>query len=137
MCKNVLIIDDERYIAQALIIRLQAAGYVVRWAFDGTSGLAVAADWRPDVIVLDIRMPDIDGFEVNRRLKTRSELADIPVMFLSANVQDSARQTALAAGAHAFLTKPYESRDLLATIRSALVRSSETVDVHSKETKHE
>ncbi len=124
MHERVLIVDDERGIAHALTIRLQAAEYEVRWAFDGVSGVAAASAWLPDVIVLDIRMPDIDGFEVNRRLRARPDLATTPVIFLSANVQESARQAALAAGAHAFLTKPYEAREVLAAIRSALDRKA-------------
>lgn len=129
MHERVLIIDDERAIAHALTIRLKAAGYDVHWALDGASGLAAVVDWNPDVILLDIRMPDMDGFEVNRRLRARPQPSEIPVIFLSANVQESARQAALAAGAHAFLTKPYESKDVLAAIHSALDRSARTADV--------
>lgn len=132
MHERVLIVDDERCIAQALTIRLKAAGYDVRWAFDGASGVAAAMEWLPDVIMLDIRMPDIDGFEVNRRLRARPELNATPVIFLSANVQESARQAALAAGAHCFLTKPYESKDILSAIRSALDRNAISVDVRGK-----
>jgi len=131
--ERVLIVDDERFIAQALLIRLRAAGYDVKWAFDGASGIATAMDWHPDVVVLDIRMPDMDGFEVNRRLRANPKMASIPVIFLSANVQESSRQAALAAGARAYLTKPYESKDILAAIRGALDRHAETADMTPKE----
>jgi DNA-binding response OmpR family regulator len=120
MCERVLVIDDERSIALALTIRLKAAGYDVRWAADGAAGIAAAGEWRPDVIILDIRMPGIDGFVVNRRLRARPETAATPVIFLSANVQDSARQAAFVVGAYAFLIKPFESKDVLAAIRGAL-----------------
>ena len=136
MHESVLIIEDERCVAQALTIRLRAHGYDVHWAPDGASGLA-AMELHPDVILLDIRMPEMDGFEVNRRLRARPEFSGTPVIFLSANVQESARQAALAAGAHAFLTKPYESKDVLAAIRSALDRSANTADVPRRETSHE
>jgi CheY-like chemotaxis protein len=89
------------------------------------------------VILLDIRMPEMDGFEVNRRLRALPELDGMPVIFLSANVQESARQAALAAGAHAFLTKPYESKDVLAAIRSALDRNAQRVDVPDTGTSHQ
>jgi two-component system OmpR family response regulator len=135
--ERVLIIDDERYIAQALMLRLRASGNDVQSACDGASGITAVSEWKPDVIMLDIRMPDMDGFEVNRRLRARPELAEIPVIFLSANVQESARQAALAAGAHAFLTKPYESKDVLAAIRNALDWSARTGDVPGKELLHE
>ncbi|MEO6709665.1 MAG: response regulator [Planctomycetota bacterium] len=121
-----MIVDDERGIAHALTIRLRAAGYDVRCAFDGASGLAAAVEWRPDLILLDIRMPEMDGFEVKRRLMAHPELRATPVIFLSANVQESARQAAMAAGAHAFLTKPYESKEVLAAIRSAFGLSEST-----------
>ena len=120
MRERILVVDDERSLAQALSIRLQASGYEVRCAFDGLSGVDAAMSWCPDAIMLDIRMPDIDGFEVYRRLRACSALEATPVIFLSANVQESARQAALAAGARAYLTKPYESKDLLAAVRSAL-----------------
>jgi DNA-binding response OmpR family regulator len=123
MRERILVVDDERPIAQALAIRLRAGGYEVQCAFDGLSGVAAAVAWRPQAILLDIRMPDIDGFEVHRRLRAHPDLAGTPVIYLSANVQESARQAALAAGAQAFLTKPYESRDVLAAIRSALDRN--------------
>jgi DNA-binding response OmpR family regulator len=137
MCERVLIIDDERFIAQALTIRLRAVGYGVQWAPDGASGIAAVLEWRPHVILLDIRMPEMDGFEVNRRLRALPELDGMPVIFLSANVQESARQAALAAGAHVFLTKPYESKDVLAAIRSALDRNAQRVDVPDTGTSHQ
>lgn len=127
--KHVLIVDDDQLIAQALTVRLRAAGYVVRCVFDGTSGIAAAMECRPSVILLDIRLPDMDGFEVNRRLRACPSMNATPVVFLSANVQESARLIAMTAGAHAFLTKPYESKDVLAAIASALDRYAETADV--------
>jgi DNA-binding response OmpR family regulator len=136
MRNRLLVVDDERFIAQALCVRLRAAGYEVHLVFDGTSGVAAAIQLRPDIIILDIRMPDIDGFEVNRRIKACPELVRTPVIFLSANVQESARQAAQAAGAHAFLTKPYEAKDLVAAIKTALVRDGLIADACDKETFH-
>lgn len=120
MPSKVLIVDDERPIAQALSIRLRAVGHEVRSAHDGLSGVQAAREWHPCVIILDIRMPDIDGFEVSRQLRADPELAGVPVIFLSANVQESARHAALAAGASAFLKKPYDPREVLAAVSSAL-----------------
>jgi DNA-binding response OmpR family regulator len=124
----ILIVDDERNIAHALTLRLEAAGYEVMWACDGASGVAAALARTPDAILLDIRMPDIDGFEVNKRLRTSPALDRTPIIFLSANVQDSCRQAALAAGAFAFLTKPYDARDVTTTIRNALDQRAELAD---------
>lgn len=119
MPKTVLIVDDDPGITAALMTRLQAAGYEVFHAINGLAGIEAAELHRPDVIVLDIRMPDIDGYEVCTRIKQSPELCAIPVVFLSANVQDSARQRALDVGGCAFLSKPYEAADVLAVIERA------------------
>lgn len=118
-CK-VLVIDDERGLSKVLAIRLGAAGFTVATADNGLSGLASAHADPPDAIVLDMRMPDMDGFEVHSRLKQHPHLAGIPVVFLSANVQDSARNEALAAGAFAYLAKPYDQHQVIATVRDAI-----------------
>jgi len=117
---KVLIIDDDRAIAAGLAVRLKAAGYAVFSASDGESGLAAAESNRPDVILLDIHMPGIDGFEVNRRLKGAPELADIPVIFLSANVQDWAKRKAFDMGAKFYLSKPYAPEGLISAIETAI-----------------
>lgn len=113
---RVLIIDDDRAITRLIAIWLEAAGYRPCLAFDGGQGLALAEVERPDAILLDIRMPDPDGFEVHARLKRSPALTNIPVVFLSANVQDTARKRALAGGASAFIEKPFDSRDVLAVV---------------------
>ena len=86
---------------------------------DGRSGLAAVATHHPDAILLDIRLPDIDGFEVCRQLKSNLQLAQIPVIFLSANVKDEAKQTAYKVGGSTFLSKPYDAKDVLAAIEDA------------------
>ncbi len=117
---HVLIIDDEVAITKAIVIRLQAAGIQTEVANSGLAGIACAMARRPDLIVLDIRMPDIDGFEVNRRLRAIKCLSNVPVIFLSANVRDKARHAAIAGGAAGYLTKPFEHRQLLEAIRNSL-----------------
>ncbi|MCE2880918.1 MAG: response regulator [Planctomycetaceae bacterium] len=119
---RVLVIDDEKVLSQVLAIRLRAAGYLASTANSGLEGLLSAQESRPDAIVLDVRMPDMDGFEVHARLKQNPHLSAIPVVFLSANVQDSARHSALAAGASAYLTKPYDPHEVIATVHDAIVR---------------
>lgn len=119
MCKTVLIIDDEWTIQQALKARLSAHGFAVHMAGDGVSGLEAARAIGPDVILLDIRMPDIDGFETFRRLRTDPAIAGIPVIFLTANVQDSTRQEARSAGAAGFLCKPYDAQQVMSMILKA------------------
>ena len=117
---KVLVIDDDKTITMALRIRLCAAGYDMSSVPDGISAIKAVKDKRPDVILLDIRMPGMDGFEVNRQLKAVPELKDIPVIFLSAHVQEATRQGALAAGGRHFLAKPYDAAQLVAVIEDAI-----------------
>lgn len=118
MAQNILIIDDEWTIQLALQARLSARGFSVQLASDGPSGLLAARQYRPDVILLDLRMPDMDGFEVLRRLRSSPETSSIPVIILTANIQDSVKQQARSAGAARFLTKPFESKDIINAIQA-------------------
>ncbi len=117
MAKHILIIDDDRDIAGALVIRLKASGYAVTHAPNGLEGVEAATRIKPDAILLDIRMPDIDGFEVNRRLKEDPELGLIPVILLSANLRENARKQAVDAGIHEFFSKPYDVPGLMNAIK--------------------
>ncbi len=125
MTTKVLIIDDEWTIQQALRARLAANGFEVLVAGDGPSGIETARESRPDVILLDLRMPDIDGFEVLRRLRASDQTARIPVVFLTANVLDTVRQQAKSAGAAGFLAKPYDAAAVIDCIRTAAARTPE------------
>jgi len=128
--KKILIIDDDREVSLALSVRLKAADYDVDVAGDGESGLqkltAGADHWahRPDVVLLDMRMPGIDGLEVIRQMKRDPRLADIPVIFVSAGTQETVKRAALNAGGNLFLEKPFESRALLEAIRRVLELNS-------------
>ncbi len=122
--KKILIVDDDRQVSLALSIRLKAADYDVDVAGDGESGLQKLAARAPDVVLLDMRMPGIDGLEVMRRMKRDPRLADIPVIFVSANAQETAKRAALNAGGTLFLEKPFESRALLDAIRGVLEQNS-------------
>lgn len=128
---RVLLVDDDRDIARGTGIRLRAAGYEVAFAHDGQAGLAAALESRPDAIVLDMRMPVMDGITVLRELRRREETAAIPVVVLSASVVEKGRHRALNLGARYFLQKPYDAEQLLDAVRAAIapvapeVRSSE------------
>ncbi len=117
MPKSILIVDDEPRITAALMTRLEANGYTVYHAINGLAGIEAAAMHEPDAIILDIRMPDIDGYETCTRIKRLPRLAEIPIIFLSANVQDEAIMKANAAGGHRFISKPYEAASVLDAIR--------------------
>lgn len=123
MAHKVLIVDDDRAIAQLAGVWLRAAGYELEIAYDGEAGLAAARATSPDAILLDIRMPKMDGFEVHRELKKDERLAHVPVIFLSANAQETARQRALEGGAKQFISKPYESADLIGAVRRVIAQA--------------
>jgi DNA-binding response OmpR family regulator len=123
---KVLIIDDDFAITKALVVRLSALGFQVRVANDGLTGQSAAAEFMPDVILLDIRMPDLTGFEVCRWLKSQPALALTPVIFLSANITDDNRREAIDAGAAAFLTKPYEASKVVAEIKTQIANLGNT-----------
>ncbi len=129
MPHSVLIVDDEPRITAALMIRLEASGFAVYHAINGLAGVEAACLHKPDVIVMDVRMPDIDGYEACTRIKRIEELRETPVIFLTAQVQDHARLKADASGAFAYLAKPYEATDVISTIHAAV--ESRPVDERS------
>ena len=121
MESTILIIDDEPRITAALMIRLESKGYNVCHAINGLAGVEAACLCKPDVIVLDIRMPDIDGYETCTRIRRMPGLETIPVVFLSANVQDSARSRVIACGGSQFISKPYDADDVIGAIESCII----------------
>jgi CheY-like chemotaxis protein len=120
MPEKILVVDDDRDLAIITFLWVTAAGYEGITACDGVSALIAAETHRPAVILLDIMMPPPNGFEVSRQLKEIPHLAHIPVIFLSAKVQETARREAFSSGAKYFLHKPYDTADLLQAIAFAL-----------------
>ncbi|MGA7172705.1 MAG: response regulator transcription factor [Candidatus Dormiibacterota bacterium] len=114
---SLLLIDDEPAILRALGIGLQARGYDVHTARTGAEGLAEAVRHRPEVVVLDLKLADIDGIEVCRQLRSWTE---VPVLILSAHGEEDRKVAALDAGADDFITKPFGMAELEARIRVAL-----------------
>ncbi len=118
--QRVLIVDDENAIRRFLRAALNAQGYVVSEAATGWEALNAVIAQRPDIIVLDLGLPDMDGVEVTRRLR---EWSQTPVIILSVREQEGDKISALDAGADDYLTKPFSSGELMARIRVALRRS--------------
>lgn len=118
---RVLVVDDERAIRRYLRAALNAQGSVVIEASGGEAALRSAAVDRPDVVILDLGLPDLDGVEVTRRMR---EWTDVPVIILSVREQESEKIAALDAGADDYLTKPFGTGELMARIRAALRRST-------------
>jgi DNA-binding response OmpR family regulator len=117
--KKILIMEDDRKIATALGIRLEAAGYEVLTAADGFEGLKLTRDQHPDLIIMDIWMPVGLGFSVAQRLKSLG-FAHVPVIFITASKVKGLRQTANGLGAAAFFEKPYDPEELLLAVSKAL-----------------
>jgi two-component system, OmpR family, KDP operon response regulator KdpE len=119
----ILVVDDEPAILHALTSALTARGYRVRQAVNGQSAIDMVAADPPDAVVLDLRLPDIDGVEVCRQLRTSS---NVPIIVLSADGLDQRKVEALDEGANDYVTKPYSTPELLARLRAVLRSSAVT-----------
>jgi len=128
---RILLVDDDRPLVRALRISLEARGYDLDVAGSGEAALDLAAHRHPDVILLDLGLPGIDGVDVIRALRGWSE---VPVIVLSARHQGSTKVDALDAGADDYVTKPFAMDELLARIRVALRRGTPTEEVASVDT---
>ncbi|MFA5891325.1 MAG: response regulator [Actinomycetota bacterium] len=117
---RVLVVDDDRVIQQLLEVNLELEGYDVAKAGDGEEALEAVRVFRPDLILLDVMMPKIDGREVCRRLKADPETARIPIIFLSARAQEFDVASGIELGASAYVTKPFDPVDLLDTVERLL-----------------
>ncbi len=122
---RVLVVDDERAIRRFLRVSLSAHGHKVFEAETGEEGLASATTNRPDVIILDLGLPDLDGVEVAKRLR---EWSQIPIIVLSVRDREEAKVAALDAGADDYLTKPFGVGELLARIRVAIRHATRSED---------
>ena len=118
---KILIIEDESDISEALRLRLEANGYDVITSSDGVEGLHKAHAERPDLIILDIRLPKMDGYKVCRMLKFDEEYSSTTVIILTARIQPSDIAMGKEVGADEYMTKPYRSEELLAKIKQYLV----------------
>jgi len=116
--QTILLVDDDRAIREGASLRLRASGYNTLDASDGGQGVAAAIQSRPDAIVMDVRMPRMDGLAALSALQENEATKDIPVVMLSASLMD--QQEALDAGARFFLSKPYEGKNFVGAIESAL-----------------
>jgi two-component system alkaline phosphatase synthesis response regulator PhoP len=117
--QTVLVVEDERQIAEIAKDYLQHAGYAVFTAEDGIEALAMSRDRRPDLVVLDIGLPRLDGLEVARRLRKDSA---VPIIMLTARAEESDRLMGLDLGADDYIVKPFSPRELVARVRAVLRR---------------
>lgn len=115
---RILVVDDVRETLLALKIRLEYASYEVLTATDGELGLKMARKSNPDLIVLDVMLPKIDGFSICRLLKFDEDYEKIPIILLTAKGQEKDRKTGKIVGADVYLTKPYNAKELLGHIKT-------------------
>ncbi len=127
---RVLIIDDEPEIRRAIQAGLAAAALVVEWTPTGAQGLELVARWHPDVVILDLFLPDRDGLEVLRQLR---QWSTVPIIVLSVRASDQDKITALELGADDYLTKPFSMGELLARIRVAFRHTAQVAGSASNE----
>jgi DNA-binding response OmpR family regulator len=125
MNKSVLVIDDEPKIAEICRDYLSAAGFAVTSAGSGPQGLALARKDKPDLVVLDLMLPGMDGLDVCRELRRES---NVPIIMLTARVEESDKLVGLELGADDYLTKPFSPRELVARVRAVLRRGVAEAD---------
>ena len=125
MKKRILIIEDEQDIITTLIFRLEAEGYEIITAMDGEDGLDKAKKEKPDLILLDLMLPKMNGYKVCALLKSDSRFKHIPIIIFTARAEKADRKKSAEAGADAYITKPFEPPVLLAKIKELLGEQGE------------
>ncbi len=118
MPKKIMVVDDEPYIARVIKFKLEQEGYIVISANDGVTGLAKIREEKPDMVLLDVMMPGMTGYEVCQQIKGDAELAGIPVVILTAKGQERDREHGFSMGASDYITKPFSPNRLLELVKS-------------------
>lgn len=118
--KKILVVDDEPELVKAIEIRLKAENYQVFTAFDGEEGLAKAREVLPDLIILDIMLPKLNGFKICRLLKFDEKYKEIPVIMLTAKTDEADKVVGKETGANEYITKPFDWDILMEKIKECL-----------------
>jgi DNA-binding response OmpR family regulator len=120
--KKILVVDDEPDVASLLTLMLKSQGYEVVAAGDGQEALEKARAENPDLILLDVMLPRLDGYKVARMLKFDENYRHIPIIMLTAKIQEKDKQTGMEMGANDYVTKPFDTAILLAKIKDILAK---------------
>ena len=118
--KRILIVDDEKDIVETLSFMLKAKGFECLCAYDGEEGLTLAKSQKPDLVILDVMMPKINGYKICRLLKFDNKYKDIPIIMVTARSQDEDKMIGEETGADEYITKPFEFSDVLEKIKKYL-----------------
>jgi len=125
MAKTVLVVDDEVNIVTSLEYVMKAAGFDVATAYDGEEALAKVAEIVPDLVILDVMMPKLDGFEVCEKIRANPLWESVIIVMLTARGRDSEREKGLSLGANDYLTKPFSTHDILKRVKELLSTNEE------------
>ncbi|MES2477807.1 MAG: response regulator [Bacteroidota bacterium] len=118
--KKILVVDDDPYILMSLEFLMKKNGYQVMIARNGTEALEAINTVKPNLILLDIMMPDVDGYSICKHVKSKKDLKDIHVVFLSAKTKETDVQKGLDLGASMYITKPFSTRDLMKKVNELM-----------------
>ena len=130
MLKKVLIVEDETDLVKLLKYNLEKEGFKVNYATDGTVALAEARRDPPDLVILDLMLPGLDGLEVCRQLRRNEKFVRTPVLILSARSEEADRVVGLELGADDYVTKPFSTREVIARVRTLLRRNEPAAPPH-------
>jgi len=128
MPKKILAVDDERHIVRLVQVNLERAGYIVVTAFDGKEALEKVASEQPDLVVLDVMMPYLDGFGVLQELRKNGATRDLPVIMLTAKAQDADVFRGWQSGVDCYLTKPFNPMELISFVKRIFASLNEGPD---------
>jgi two-component system alkaline phosphatase synthesis response regulator PhoP len=126
MPKKILAVDDERHIVRLVQVNLERAGYTVVTAFDGREALEKVESEQPDLVVLDVMMPYMDGFEVLQTLRKNQSTRDLPVIMLTAKAQDADVFRGWQSGVDCYLTKPFNPMELISFVKRIFTSMNES-----------
>jgi len=125
---RILVVDDEQHIVELVKFNLDKEGYQVDTAFDGRNALAAVERQKPDLIILDVMLPEVDGFEVCRTLQKNPATSEIPIIMLTARAEEIDKVLGLELGADDYITKPFSPRELVARVKARLRRMTKNTE---------
>jgi len=129
---QILVVDDDMDIVRLVRAYLEKAGYSVLTAYDGATAMRILQHDRPMLVVLDLMLPDQDGWDITRQVRSDPVLASTPIIMLTARIDDTDKIVGLELGADDYITKPFNPREVVARVRAVLRRTQETTAVKSK-----
>jgi two-component system phosphate regulon response regulator PhoB len=128
MGKKILVVDDEADVTDLVSYHLKSKGYVVQTANNPNQSLSLARSFLPDLVILDVMMPDLNGMQICRLLRADPQLKNVPVIFLTAKAEEADRIQGLETGADDYICKPFSTKELVLRVQSILRRVSEGAD---------